>query len=71
MEAEVQVVNAIELFRSLPRTVLPPSAVVDFLHFISCGKPVVRTQITKNGDAEKLSEWCQVHGLGVDADEAM
>jgi hypothetical protein len=31
----------------------------------------VRTQITKNGDAEKLSEWCQVHGLGVDADEAM
>lgn len=60
--------NTIQLFRSFPKGVLPPSACVDFLHFIGCGKPVVRTQVLKWEGIEQVSAWCHANGLGVEAD---
>jgi len=60
--------NPLQLFRSLPSDVLTPSAGVDFLQFIGCAKPVVRTQVFNPNGIERLTAWCQTHGLGVESD---
>lgn len=61
--------NSLQLFRSLPSDVLPPSASVDFLHFIGCGKPVVRTQVLNMNGIERVTAWCHAHGCGVESDQ--
>jgi hypothetical protein len=60
--------NPLQLFRSLPRNALPPSASVDFLHFVACGKPVVRTQVLTEEGIEEVRAWCHAHGLFIEAD---
>lgn len=63
--------SAIEGLRALPWELLRPSALVDFIQFLACGKPAVRL-LTK-GEGEKtlidaLSFWCRERGLGLVTD---
>ncbi len=60
--------NALELLRSLPSDLLPASANVDFLHFIGCAKPLVRTNVHSTYASERVTAWCHAHDLGVEAD---
>ncbi|HWW75199.1 MAG TPA: hypothetical protein VNZ44_07385 [Pyrinomonadaceae bacterium] len=62
---------AVEGLRALPWGLLRPSALVDFMQFLACGKPAVRL-LTK-GEGERsligdLSLWCRERGLGLASD---
>lgn len=60
--------DMIQQLRSLPREVLPASAIVDFLHFVACDKPAVRTRVQES-DAETLvADWCWQYNFAFQID---
>ena len=60
--------NMIQQLRSLPREVLPASASVDFLHFVACDKPAVRTRVKESGAETKIAGWCKQHNFAFQID---
>jgi hypothetical protein len=53
----------IQQLRSLPREVLPASATVDFLHFVACDKPAIRTQVQESDAETKVAGWCKQYNF--------
>lgn len=60
----------INQMRSLPLNVLPVCARVDFLHFLACDKPAVRTKLPHELAKSSLEDWCINNGyiLRVDSE---
>lgn len=61
----------IESLRALPLDLLRPSALIDFIQLLACGKPAVRLLV--GGEAERrlvkaLSLWCRERGLDFASD---
>ena len=62
---------AVEGLRALPWDLLRPSALVDFIQLLACGKPAVRLLVGGDGEpraVEALSLWCRDRGFGLAAD---
>ena len=55
--------DKVPLLESLPPAILPDSAWVDFLHFVACGKPVVRTKVKNEFSLRVLQQWCSARRL--------
>ena len=63
--------TAIENLRALPWHSLRPSALVDFILLLACGKPAVRLQAEGGGDPRvmaELSAWCRDRGFDMATD---
>ena len=60
--------NPIYQMRSLPLSLLPTSARVDFLHFLACNKPAVRTKFFHAYAKSHLEDWCNSYGLFIHVD---
>src|SRR5215212_6260522 len=61
----------VEGLRALPWGLLRPSALVDFIQFLACGKPAVRLLAKGDGErrlVESLTIWCGERGLGLASD---
>ena len=48
----------LERLRTLPLRLLRPSALVDFVLFLACGKPAVRLLIDTGAGVDALKVWC-------------
>jgi hypothetical protein len=55
--------NPVHQMRSLPVSSLPISARVDFLHFLACNKPAVRTKLFHTYAKSHLEDWCNSYGF--------
>lgn len=55
--------SPIHQIRSLPTNSLPASAKVDFLHFLACNKPVVRTKLVDTSARLCLEKWCNKYNF--------
>ncbi|MBK7918041.1 MAG: hypothetical protein IPJ94_17650 [Chloroflexi bacterium] len=55
--------DKVPLLESLPPAILTDSAWVDFLHFVACGKPVVRTKVKNEFSLRVLQQWCSTRRL--------
>jgi hypothetical protein len=55
--------SAIEQLRSLPLTLLRPSALVDFVLFFACEKPAVRLIVDSEAGLEALEGWSSRWGF--------
>lgn len=58
----------IQQLRSLPREVLPASANVDFLHFVACDKPAIRTRVQESHAETKVADWCKQYNFAFQID---
>ncbi|MDQ3802347.1 MAG: hypothetical protein M3416_00605 [Acidobacteriota bacterium] len=66
-----ETLTAVEGLRALPWELLRPSALVDFIQLLACGKPAVRLLVRGSGEGhlvESLSLWCRDRGLGLASD---
>jgi len=55
--------KTIHKMQCLPVDFLPASARVDFLHFVACDKPAVRTKIVHPEAKLYLEDWCSRCGF--------
>ena len=60
--------NTVLLLQTLPQIALPPCALVDFLHFVACDKPAVRTRLENLRSLRQVGDWCSTSGLSMAAD---
>jgi hypothetical protein len=54
---------------TLPVSAVLPSAYTDFLHFVACGKPCIRTCVQDNKNLTAIANWCNSHNFAFQTDE--